>query len=307
MGTRELAAALKISPGLVSRLTKRGMPMSSTEAANAWREIHAPPRQRPSAQPPIPALFNKPPQCNAGPSLQDDDLDLSGLDENIPWLDFAGDEIADIELDDEILSTPTRQSDEPPAGLFALSKNRFLHQFHATKAADKNKRRSVKKFIRPENALQILDYLPDPGDTTHAVVRGDFVLGEIVPVIIGETPAELVAIATLGMSAANATQLADLRSRGLIRRLRVIVSHYFAGVDKTGTFADVCRILGDDAPKVCRNHSKIILIQQRGRNLVIAGSANLRSSDNIEQFSIWNDPDVFAFHLNWMDEIHGQH
>ena len=129
MGTRELAAALKISPGLVSRLTRRGMPMSSTEAANAWRAIHAPPRQRPSAQPPIPALFNKPPQCNAGPSLQDDDLDLSGLDENIPWIDFAGDEIADIELDDEILSTPTRRDDEPPAGLFALSRNRFLHQF----------------------------------------------------------------------------------------------------------------------------------------------------------------------------------
>jgi hypothetical protein len=304
MGTRELAAALKISPGLVSRLTKRGMPMTSTQAANAWRAIHAPPRQRTTAQPP---LFNKPPQCNAGPALQDNDLDLSGLDEDIPWLDFAGDEIADIELDDEILSTPSGRSDEPPAGLFALTKNRFLHQFHATKAADKNKRRSVKKFIRPENARQILDYLPEQGDCTHAVVRGDFVLGEIVPAIIGETPAELVDIATLGMSVANATQLADLRSRGLIRRLRVIVSHYFAGVDRTGTFADVCRILGDDAPKVCRNHSKVILIEQQGRHLVIAGSANLRSSDNIEQFSIWNDPEVFAFHVGWMNEIHGRH
>ena len=74
-----------------------------------------------------------------------------------------------------------------------------------------------------------------------------------------------------------------------------------------GIFADVCRILGEDAPKVCRNHSKIILIQQPGRQHVIADSANLRSSDNIEQFSIWNDSEVFAFHLGWMDEIHGQH
>ena len=74
-----------------------------------------------------------------------------------------------------------------------------------------------------------------------------------------------------------------------------------------GIFSDVCRILGEDAPKVCRNHSKIILIQQPGRQHVIADSANLRSSDNIEQFSIWNDSEVFAFHLGWMDEIHGQH
>jgi hypothetical protein len=46
MGTRELASALKISPALVSHLSKRGMPMTSTEAANAWRALHAPPRRR---------------------------------------------------------------------------------------------------------------------------------------------------------------------------------------------------------------------------------------------------------------------
>ena len=46
MGTRELAKALGIDQALVSRLTKRGMPMTSTEAANAWRTIHAPPRRR---------------------------------------------------------------------------------------------------------------------------------------------------------------------------------------------------------------------------------------------------------------------
>lgn len=296
MGTRELASALKISPGLVSRLTKRGMPMHSTEAANAWRAIHAPPRHLPTDQPP------KPPQCNFEPLKG---FDLSGLDEEIPTLEFSESDFADIELDDEILSTPSRRSDEPPPGLFALSKNHFLQQFRATANTDWKKRRGVRKFIRPENARQILDYLPEPGDCTHAVVRGDFVLCEIVPAIIGDTPAELVAIATLGMSKANALQLADLRSRGLIRQLRVIVSHYFAGVDKTSTFADVCGILGDNAPKVCRNHSKVILIQQPGRHFVIAGSANLRSSDNIEQFSIWNDPEVFAFHLEWMNEIHG--
>ena len=46
MGTRELASALKISPALVSHLSKSGMPMTSTEAANAWRTLHAPPRCR---------------------------------------------------------------------------------------------------------------------------------------------------------------------------------------------------------------------------------------------------------------------
>ena len=46
MGTIELAAALGVSKGLVSMLVKRGMPTTTTTAANAWRTIHAPPRRR---------------------------------------------------------------------------------------------------------------------------------------------------------------------------------------------------------------------------------------------------------------------
>ena len=46
MGTRELASALGVSPALVSHLVKRGMPLTSIAAANAWRAIHAPPRRR---------------------------------------------------------------------------------------------------------------------------------------------------------------------------------------------------------------------------------------------------------------------
>jgi hypothetical protein len=47
----------------------------------------------------------------------------------------------------------------------------------------------------------------------------------------------------------------------------------------------------------------VILISQPPNHFAIAGSANLRSSDNLEQFAIWNDPEVFNFHLTWMDEL----
>jgi hypothetical protein len=45
MGTTELAEALGVTKGLVSQLTKRGMPTSSPEAAMAWREANAKPRK----------------------------------------------------------------------------------------------------------------------------------------------------------------------------------------------------------------------------------------------------------------------
>jgi hypothetical protein len=45
MGTTELAEALGVTKGLISQLARRGMPLTSPEAAQAWREQHAPPRR----------------------------------------------------------------------------------------------------------------------------------------------------------------------------------------------------------------------------------------------------------------------
>ena len=45
MGTIELARALGVSKALVSKLAIRGMPLSSAQAAQAWRETNAKPRK----------------------------------------------------------------------------------------------------------------------------------------------------------------------------------------------------------------------------------------------------------------------
>ena len=44
MGTNEMAQALGISKAMVSKLTSKGMPLTSPQAAQAWREANAPPR-----------------------------------------------------------------------------------------------------------------------------------------------------------------------------------------------------------------------------------------------------------------------
>ena len=44
MGITELSNSLGIGKGAVSRMVKRGMAVSSVEAAQAWRETNAPPR-----------------------------------------------------------------------------------------------------------------------------------------------------------------------------------------------------------------------------------------------------------------------
>lgn len=185
---------------------------------------------------------------------------------------------------------------------FPLRQNRYMTQFHAVKADDKRSRRGIKRMVRPENAAELAKYLPEPGDCTHAVVRGDFVMGNIIPLILGERIAALVGIATLGMSRENAAMLAELMAAGKVQRLFLLVSHYFSQVDKSGTYREVKGILGD-AVVVARNHAKVILISAAPDFFVVEGSANLRSSDNIEQFAIWNDEELLNWHLEWMQEV----
>ncbi len=214
---------------------------------------------------------------------------------------MEGTETIDLETD---LDSVLLALDQEPAGPeFALGANRFLQ----AKAQEKSRRRGLKKWIRPENALAILPYLPaGPEDRTHAVLRGDFVLCDLIPAIIrehGRCPQ--LHIATLGMSAANAEQLASLHQAGLIGEITICCSHYFRQVDKATTWLAVESALEGIAKLVvARNHAKVICLPtEGGDHFVIEGSANLRSSDNLEQIAIFNDAELVAFHRAWMAEL----
>lgn len=93
MGITELSNALGIDKSVVSRLVKKGMPTTSVDAAQAWRETNAPPRAKrghrgtpppapkvsaPPAVPTAPPVsFNEtpppPPAHDSGPEPDDED------------------------------------------------------------------------------------------------------------------------------------------------------------------------------------------------------------------------------------------
>ncbi len=75
MGITELSNALGIDKSVVSRLVKKGMPTTSVDAAQAWRETNAPPRAKRGQRgtpPPAPKVA-EPPSAPATPpaSLND--------------------------------------------------------------------------------------------------------------------------------------------------------------------------------------------------------------------------------------------
>lgn len=207
----------------------------------------------------------------------------------------------------EALAAGLDRDADPSGPVFALPAN--LAHFHRVKAEDKKRRRGVKRYIRPENADFILAHLPsDPSDRTHCVLRGDFVLCDLIPAVIrarGACPH--LRISTLGLSVANAEQLLALMDAGKVERLTLIVSHYFQQVDKLTTWKAVDALLGKKPGAriaVTRSHAKVILLPTAsGDAYVIEGSANLRSSDNLEQLAIFNDAETMVFHAAWMDKV----
>lgn len=215
------------------------------------------------------------------------------------------DELEQFEMETDLADVVALLDGPPPEPSFVLKSSRY----HAIKAkADmKASRRGIKSLIRPENARAILPQLPSaPGDRLHCILRGDFVLCDLIPAIIAERGrCEHLHLATLGLSTANAETLAQLVARGLVGRITLVCSLYFAQVDRATTFREVSARLESIAEIiVCRNHAKVICLPTAsGDHFTIEGSANIRSSDNLEQIVIFNDPATLAFHCAWMHEL----
>ena len=118
MGVTELSKQLGCTKGLVSMLVKRGMPTSSVDAANAWRAVNAPPRNRkdkreptvPQKTPAKPTISeicknspivgdpNPPASINDTPPMQSANTPKLSLDRAIEAEDSAHHKLKEIEL-----------------------------------------------------------------------------------------------------------------------------------------------------------------------------------------------------------------
>lgn len=195
-------------------------------------------------------------------------------------------------------------ADRAPVGMFELPQNLFLRQ--KAKRAARDARKDVRSYIRQENALDIVPHLPDPGERTHCILRGDFVLCSIIPTIIAARgKVAHLRVASLGVSKANTDTLAGLMDRKLIGELSVLTSHYFSQIDREDIFAYCKRELEKRRARlvVARVHAKVILLAAGQEHFVIEGSANLRANDGVEQMTIFNCPELHAFHAAWMEAI----
>lgn len=148
-----------------------------------------------------------------------------------------------------------------------------------------------------------------PGARTYAWVDGSFIFGDIIEALVVERlvlPEEIY-ISSLSISQENIDSLKTLILTGYVKKLTIILSAYFYSHEKFDLIPYLYEELdiGDILQVVFINcHAKIIAIKTKlGNTLTIHGSANLRSSNSIEQIMAERDPDFYEFNARIMDEL----
>lgn len=223
-------------------------------------------------------------------ALQSGDLALDRLDAESFGLDFDA-----LTPDDFTLQTQIQTRIHAPA------KSRMLHP----------------RLVRYEHAQALaadLGPMTDIGARVHAVVSGNFIFGDLLEAWIVEQNWLIpdLHVATLSLASDNLDSFANLLHGGYVQRLHLYVSDYWFAHERRNLvpYAYEELDLGGDRFQltVTGSHAKVCLIEtDNGARLVLHGSANLRSSSSIEQLAIEHDPDLYAFHLEWLQALEAQY
>ena len=163
-----------------------------------------------------------------------------------------------------------------------------------------------------ERATDLALSMPDleDGEGIFCIVSGNFIFGDMLEALMVEKNwyAEEIFIATLSMSQENADSLANIFHGDYAREINLIVSDFWYAHEryKGGGIEYINQLMEgfNFSLSVAGLHTKIILIKTEcGKHIVIHGSANLRSSRNLEQFSAENSKLLYEFNRAWMSKL----
>lgn len=148
-----------------------------------------------------------------------------------------------------------------------------------------------------------------PGMLYFGIIDGSFIFGDLLEALFTQKliRATRLDISTLSLSQDNVDSLATLLLKGYVKNLNLIVSDYFYQHERRLLMPYIYKELDIDNRfqlAAAGIHTKIITARlTSGINLVMHGSANLRSSGNIEQVHIQDSMEILTFCETINDKI----
>jgi len=157
------------------------------------------------------------------------------------------------------------------------------------------------------NAIAQIKRLPEPSESFHSIMGGDFHGFDIVPTIqrLAGIPLVDLRIATYSFSQKNILQLCKMIDTGLVLGpVTIVTSLFFAKTDGNVFAKAVAEVVARGGKlAITRNHAKVIACRTGDDFIVCETSANLRSCLSLEQFTLTNSRDLYWFHRTWIEHI----
>lgn len=162
-----------------------------------------------------------------------------------------------------------------------------------------------------DHAMELAEKIDLSGRTrTYAWVSGSFIFGDILEALWRSRNVDIkeLSIASLSISEENVDSWAGLLAQGNIEKFNLVCSAYFYSHYKFDLVPYLYQQLGND-PRVQiafgAYHMKIMTLEtHHGNTLTIHGSANMRSSTNIEQIMVEpNDRELHEFNARMIADI----
>lgn len=191
-------------------------------------------------------------------------------------------------------------------GDFTLLDDDSLETRYITPKMNKNAAFGAVKYQYAKDLASDIDL----SSRTFAVVAGNFIFGDLLEALIesGKIKPKKIYISTLSISMENIDSFKNiLLGCPELEEFNIIISGYFYSHEKHDLVPYMYQELDIDGRfqfAVCGSHCKITLIETHdGKYLVMHGSANMRSSQNLEQFEIEDNKELFDFNLEYMNSI----
>lgn len=139
------------------------------------------------------------------------------------------------------------------------------------------------------------------GDRYFQFIPGNFIFGDFIEAFceVNDLFIKEMIISTLSLSNENVDSLKNLLENKFVNKLNLIVSDYFYGHERHQLIPYIYQELDIDNRfqlAVAREHTKICIFETYdGMKFVFHGSANLRSSDNIEQLDLEENENLYDY------------
>lgn len=172
-------------------------------------------------------------------------------------------------------------------------------------------RAAARRTAGIREARQVLDHLPGPGESLHAVVTARLDLTDVVNALLDTAgPCDRMRVATLGFNEKNLRALLGWLDAGRVRSLGLVASLFFRSHkgDLWERTLTEFRARGQQAA-CCHSHAKVVSMAfADGRSFCIEGSANLcGNGSGREQFALFRDDALTAWHGAWIDALIQRH